>query len=71
MDTEVLSVSPHGAPGEHSWRLISRGADGVETEEDFDGVMVCTGRHGGGAWVPAIAGLDTTKVKHMHSSMYK
>ena len=71
LGTKVLSVSPEGPAGAHSWCVRTATADGAESEEHFDGVMVCTGRHGGGAWVPAVDGIDTTSVPHLHSSKYK
>ena len=43
----------------------------VEKTELFDAVIVATGRHGGGAYIPAFEGLDETDVEVIHSSKYK
>lgn len=40
-------------------------------EEQFDGVMVCVGRHGGGAYAPKFPGLDSFSGTVMHSSQFK
>ena len=43
---------------------------GVQTEEVFDGVMVCSGHH----WkkrFPTFPGMDVFKGRQMHSHSYK
>jgi dimethylaniline monooxygenase (N-oxide forming) len=48
-------------------------ATGTSTEhvELFDGVLVCTGRHGGGGFIPKYPNQELFKGAVMHSSKYK
>jgi dimethylaniline monooxygenase (N-oxide forming) len=76
--TKVEWVTPIGEPGpDNKWEVtMSTTHENGEvrtTVEEFDGVMVCTGRHGGGGFIPRIEGLDKFAEKHFvcHSSMYK
>lgn len=68
---------PDPGSGEARWdvhwsKVTEAGAaTGEKGVELFDAIMVCSGRHGGGAYVPGFEGLATTKVKVMHSSKYK
>ena len=39
--------------------------------EEFDAVMVCSGRHGGGAYIPDFKGLNDFQGQVLHSSKYK
>lgn len=43
----------------------------VENTEMFDAVIVATGRHGGGAYIPSFQGIEDTEVEVIHSSKYK
>jgi hypothetical protein len=43
----------------------------TESEELFDGVLVCTGRHGGGGFIPKYPNQDLFKGEIMHSSKFK
>lgn len=55
------------------WKKINHETNEVleEGEDEFDGVMVCTGRHGSGGWIPPIPGLENFKKPYIHSSSYK
>eukprot|EP01094_Clydonella_sp_ATCC50884_P008228 TRINITY_DN17568_c0_g1_i1.p2 TRINITY_DN17568_c0_g1~~TRINITY_DN17568_c0_g1_i1.p2 ORF type:complete len:145 (-),score=24.10 TRINITY_DN17568_c0_g1_i1:46-480(-) len=72
--SEVTLVTPLEYSNGH-WRWKVRYKDhascGEERDETFDGVMVCTGRHGGGGYVPTFRGLHSFKGTAIHSSRYK
>ena len=69
--TTVDRVTP-AAPGDSNkgWLVTSTTATTTK-EEHFDAVIVATGRHGGGAYVPAIPGMDSFRGEVLHSSRYK
>ena len=57
---------------EHKWEVTY--FDEISNErrtEIFDGVAVCTGRHGGGGFTPDFEGLENYKGFTTHSSKYK
>ena len=43
----------------------------TETTETFDYVLVATGRHGGGGFIPQLENQEHFKGQIMHSSQYK
>ena len=55
------------------WALMDPDTQEIqeEGEEIFDGVLVCTGRHGHGGWIPPFPGLKDFKKPYVHSSKYK
>jgi dimethylaniline monooxygenase (N-oxide forming) / hypotaurine monooxygenase len=57
------------------WDLRVRNLESGDVETmRFDGVLVCTGRHGAGGWVPEFDGLDKFGAqgeRWVHSSHYK
>ena len=62
--------------GENTWlvrytRTDPETGEQTEHEESFDGVLVCSGRHGGGGFIPKYPNQDKFKGKIMHSSKYK
>eukprot|EP01065_Artemidia_motanka_P053441 TRINITY_DN9910_c0_g2_i1.p1 TRINITY_DN9910_c0_g2~~TRINITY_DN9910_c0_g2_i1.p1 ORF type:complete len:757 (+),score=124.91 TRINITY_DN9910_c0_g2_i1:206-2272(+) len=69
-NTRVTWITPDGAPGRNRWAVTTERAGKQETHI-FDGVMVCTGRHGGGGYVPKFPGLDRYRGQWLHSSQYK
>jgi dimethylaniline monooxygenase (N-oxide forming) len=75
-NTQVTWVTPVGLPGTNKWKVCSAckhpsGIGTVIAEDIFDGVMVCTGRHGGGGFIPDFPGLDQFRGFTCHSSQYK
>jgi dimethylaniline monooxygenase (N-oxide forming) len=80
LNTKVEWVTPIGeAASDNKWQVTTSTIDPLSgdtvstTVEEFDGVMVCSGRHGGGGFIPQIEGLDKFSQNHFvcHSSMYK
>lgn len=74
-NTKVLNIEPHDVDTEtKNWRykVTFREKDQGERMEIFDGVLIASGRHGGGAWIPEFEGLSTLpSKKFVHSSQYK
>jgi dimethylaniline monooxygenase (N-oxide forming) len=76
-NTKVISITPHEKLTENNkwnWKIISINTlTNEQREEIFEGVMICTGRHGGGAWIPDFPGLSNHQFKKpwFHSSQYK
>lgn len=56
-----------------TWDTVNprTGAVRSTSTDVFDGVLVCTGRHGGGGYVPAFKGLEKFKGQAFHSNRYK
>lgn len=74
--TRVDWVTPKGRDARGTlWEVTSTespaGGAPVTRKEVFDGVIVCTGRHGRSGYVPRLPGLEATRVQWMHSSRYK
>lgn len=67
---EVEWITKSSTPG--LWSVQSRDVvTGEKYEDFFDGVLICTGRHGAAGYIPHFPGLDETPIKTLHSSMYK
>ena len=56
--TRVTMVTPLGEPGDNKWEVTYSDSEGGSTTEVFDCVLVCTGRHGGGGYIPQLENQD-------------
>lgn len=73
-NTRVTAVTPLPLlPNQKMCRwLVEYTKEGGEAaSEEFDGVMISVGRHGGGAYTPKLPGLESFTGKVMHSSQFK
>ncbi len=62
----------HDVASNSRWEVRSTDASsGRELVDIFDGVCICTGRHGTSGFVPHFTGMDHSSVRTMHSSRYK
>ena len=59
-----------GGWGDNKWEVTYTQGSRTQTEA-FDGVLVCTGRHGGGGFIPQFKNQDQFRGQIMHSSQYK
>jgi len=71
-----VTVKNKNATENHQWIVKWTSTDPLtheklEGEDIFDGVLVCTGRHGHGGWIPPFPGLNKFSKPYIHSSQYK
>jgi len=70
LNTRVVKVSPLPLQAGQKmcrWRVEYTQNGSEVRHEDFDGVMIAVGRHGGGAYAPKFPGLESFTGTVMHS----
>ena len=77
-NTECKFITPLGEAPNNRWKVTSATTDLKTNEvrlvtEEYDFVLVASGRHGGGAYIPFFPGLTdgTFQGQWFHSSQYK
>eukprot|EP01125_Pyxidicula_operculata_P012607 TRINITY_DN4144_c0_g3_i1.p1 TRINITY_DN4144_c0_g3~~TRINITY_DN4144_c0_g3_i1.p1 ORF type:complete len:683 (+),score=143.53 TRINITY_DN4144_c0_g3_i1:46-2094(+) len=73
---DFITPSKKDEEGNYTWTVTVTTTDPKTAQKtsksmEFNGVLVCTGRHGGGAYEPDFPGLKDFKGLKMHSSQYK
>jgi dimethylaniline monooxygenase (N-oxide forming) len=76
--SKVLSITPAPTSTDANilWTVTVEYTDPASGKsyvapEEFDAILVCTGRHGGGAYIPSFKGMSTFQGTVLHSSKYK